>query len=112
MTSALHKIGRISSKQFKCIFLKKKGIFFAIFYWISEIYIKIWTFWKKYKPQSLTISEIMDSKKTCGLQTPFIERPSIVNVFTGPKYCWNLHSSTFTLLRHDLETYWVEKRLS
>ena len=29
---------------------------------------------------------------------PALEHPPRVNVFTGPKHCWNLHGSTFILI--------------
>ena len=35
------------------------------FYCIFGIYIKFWTFWKKNEPHSLSISEVIDSKKMC-----------------------------------------------
>ena len=29
------------------------------------------------------------------LRGPVWEHPSVINVLTGPKHCWNLHESTF-----------------
>ena len=37
---------------------------------------------------------------------------STVNVFAGPKHCWNLHDSSFILLYHHHETNWVGIRFS
>ena len=42
---------------------------------------------------------------------PVWEHPSRVNVFTSPKYCRNLHGSTFILISHEPQTNWVEKHL-
>ena len=46
------------------------------------------------------------------LKGPVLEHPLTVNVFTGPKHCWNLHGGIYFLLCLFPETNWVGKHLS
>ena len=43
--------------------ISKTKDFFSIFYCFSEMYMKWRTFWKKGESSSLSISEIIDSKR-------------------------------------------------
>ena len=50
-------------------------------------------------------------RKTCFLKclkVPVSEHPLAIDVLMGPKQCWNLHDSTFTLLFHHSEINSVE----
>ena len=61
MTSNLVIKGKISPIQIKRNYLKHKMFFFSSFYWVSEIYMNFWKFWKKKKMS--VISNIRDSKR-------------------------------------------------
>ena len=62
MTSILFLVETIQCKQFGCIYLKNK-IFFGIFFFIFQIYIKFWTFSEKADPHTLCISEITSTER-------------------------------------------------
>ena len=48
---------------------KKQTFFFSIFFGISKIYIKFWTFWKNDDPHSLRISKIRNCERNGELNT-------------------------------------------
>lgn len=98
---------RIFPNQYKWNYLKIKS-FFPTFGCFSKIYIKSWKFFEKEKPQKWL-------RKICllkCLKSPALEHPYIVDVFTGPKHCSNIHGTTFILLRHPPQKDWVGKSLS
>ena len=66
-TNILIIIGRIYCHQCKCNYLKNQKDFLN-FYGIFGMYIKFWKFWKKSEPHSSSISEVIDSEKTCLLK--------------------------------------------
>ena len=62
MTSNLIITKRIYRYQFRCNYLKNQR-YFQLFHCIFRICIKFWTFWQNIESYSLTISEIIDSKR-------------------------------------------------
>ena len=52
----------LDATSLDAIIFKTKD-FFSIFYCLSEIYMKWRTFWKKGESSSLSISEMIDSKR-------------------------------------------------
>ena len=72
------------------------------------------SFQKKGESSSLSISEIIDSKKRwllkC-LKSLTSEQFSIINMLTGRKHCLNLHGTTIILLFHESGIYWAGKNL-
>ena len=62
MTSIFFLVETIQCKQFRCIYLENKNIFW-IFFWIFGIYMKLWKLSKKDDPHSLCISKITDPEK-------------------------------------------------
>ena len=74
--------------------------FFLIFYYLSEIYIKWSTFWKKKESSSLIISENYWLQKRgllkC-LKSLTLEQLSVINLLTSTKHCLNLHGTTIIL---------------
>ena len=97
-------------------FSQKEIIFSLIFLCICEIYIKFWTFSKiKDDTDSWCILRKYGNAKTwlhnC-VKTPISEDPSTSNMVNGPKHCWNMKDSTFTISIDHWEGNWVGKYLS
>ena len=62
MTNILVIIGRILRKHFKCIYRKKKSFFsFLLYFWNLH---KVFNILKKNKPYTLSIFDILNSKKS------------------------------------------------
>ena len=92
--------------------ISKTKKFFWCFLYIFQIYIKFWTFPKKYDHHSPCISEITGLRNTRldkRLKRPVSEHPLTDNVVNGPKNCFNLHNSTFTIFIDQCEGNWVGK---
>ena len=62
MSSIPVAICRFSDNNFKRLYLKKERLF-LIFYCISEMCMKLRTFWKKEEYPSLIIAEIIPSER-------------------------------------------------
>ena len=62
MTSIPVAICRFSDNKFKRLYLKKERLLW-IFYCISEMCMKLKTFWKKKEYRSLIITEIIASER-------------------------------------------------
>ena len=65
---------------------------------------------EKDNPQSLSISEVIDSKKRVYLMSKksfVLEHPSAINVLAVPKHCWNVHNRTLILFFHHSQVKWV-----
>ena len=72
-------------------------------------------FEEKGESSSLSISEIIDSKKLwllkC-LKSLTSEQLSVTNLLTGKKHCLNLHATTIILFFHESGINWAWKSLS
>ena len=72
------------------------------------------SFQKKEESSSLSISEIIDSKRGGYLsawKSLTSEQFSIINMLTGRRHCLNLHGTTIILLFHESGIYWAGKNL-
>ena len=98
MTSNLVIKGKISPIQIKRNYLKHKMFFFSSFYWVSEIYMNFWKFWKKKDERHFQYSWLEKTRLLKCLKGLFREQISAVNVLTGTKHSWNLDESTLILL--------------
>ena len=71
-------------------------------------------FQKKGESSSLSISEIIDSKRggylRC-LKSLTSEQLSVINLLTGSKHCLNLHGTTINLFFHESGINWAGKSL-
>ena len=114
MKCILAILGRISRNQFKCNYLRNKQFFvkFPLCLWSFNKGLNIlkrrWASYLKYLRNYWP-------RKTWLLKCqkgPVSEHLLPVNVLTGPKQCWNLHSSTFILLLHHSNMNEVGKCLS
>ena len=68
MASILVIIGTIYYNQFKCIYLKRQKFFIKNLLHFQNLH-NIWNIFKENEPHSLSISEIIYSKK-CGYLNP------------------------------------------
>ena len=71
-------------------------------------------FRKKGESSSLTISEIIDSKRSGYLsawKALTSEQLSVINLLTGSKHCLNLHGTTIILFSHESGRNWAGKSL-
>ena len=90
---------RKSGKSSNAIILKTKNNFWK-FYCLFEIYMKFCTFRKKRSPWQVKYFGSYWLRKICLLEYQkalLSEHTHGVNVFTGPKHCWNVHFITFIL---------------
>ena len=95
--------------------LSQNKKFFLKISCIFEIYIKFWTFLKKYDPDSWCIFKITNSKTRWldkFLKSPVLEDLSSDNIVNRPKYCFILNDSTFAVFIGHCEGNWVGKNLS
>ena len=78
----------------------KPGNIFWSFSSFSGIYIKFWTFWKKWRASYLIYFRNYRLQKAwllkC-LKSPASEHLWRVNMLKYPKHCWNLHCSSFAI---------------
>ena len=71
-------------------------------------------FKKKGESSSLSISEIIDSKKRWLLKcvkSLTLEQLSVINLLTGSKHCLNRHGATIILFFHESGINWAGKSL-
>ena len=113
MTSILFLIDRIYCNIFRCNYLRKK-ILFQIFLHFRNL-DSILTILKKRSPSALMYFWTCGFLKTwldkC-LKSPVWEDPPTSNKINGPKHCWNLNRSTFTIFMYHCEGNSVGKSLS
>ena len=71
-------------------------------------------FKKKGESSSLSISEIIDSKKRWLLKcvkSLTLEQLSVINLLAGSKHCLNRHGTTIILFFHESGINWAGKSL-
>ena len=99
MTSILFLIKTIYCNIFRWNHLRNKKLFLH-FYCIFEILIKFCIFPKQRWPSQMiylwTYRPHKTSLDNC-LKSPVSEDPSTSNMVNGPKHCWNLNDTTFTI---------------
>ena len=101
----------IQCQQFRCIYPKKKKIF-RNFLCIFHIYIKFWTFSKKKSLSWLMNFGKYGTRKTWldkWVTSPVWDDPSTSNIVNGPKHCFNLNVSIFSIFTGHCERNLVGK---
>ena len=114
MTSILFLIERIYCNIFRCNYLRNWKIFLILFS-IFEISNKFLTFFlKKVTLIAYEIFNLSVKKKWLDkcLKSPVLEDPSTSNMVNGPRHCWNLNGSTFTIFIGQCEGNSVAKTFS
>ena len=100
-------------KQFQRPLSQKQKTFSGFFIVFLKCAWNLENFQKKDEYPSLIISEILDSeirgylksKRSC------FRIPSVMNVLTGSKHCWNMHGTPINLSSREFDVNWVGKSL-
>ena len=74
--------------------------------------LKFWTFWKKKMLMYFRNDRLGKTWLDKCRKSPVSEHPSTGSMVNGPKYCENLHDSTFIIFIDHWEKYWIGKTLS
>ena len=93
---------------------QKQETLWKFFYWIFEIYFEFWTFSKKWRLSSLIDFGNYGLRKTClnkCLKNPVSEDSLASSMVNGNKHCWNLDSTTFSIVIDDSEHNCIRKNL-
>ena len=91
---------QIFLQQLETPLSQKRMAFFWIFYCISEMCMKLTTFWKKRKVSYPNIYRNYCNRKRCllkrlkGLSSAHL---SVINVLTCSKHCWSQHGTAIFL---------------
>ena len=99
MTSILFLTEAIYCNIFRCIYHRNEK-YFVIFFFIFQIWSQFWTFSKKRwpsEPMYFCSYGLRNMSLEKCLKSPLSEESLTTDMVNGPKHCWNLNDSTFTI---------------